>query len=426
MRKEDLNLPVIEWSATTVTLYDPQSRQYHVGASIKELVPFMGSAKSAIVTLSRRSSYVRTLRVPDAPKAQVAQVIQLQLPGILPIPAGEIAFDFRLSKESSSEGRLAIIAAVSATTLMHIRSECKSLGVEPTIVVPVAFGSWLLAQSLDLTQCAVVEHVTEGLAIDIIADGDLRYTRVVPFPKNNEGIESEVCRTFSVAKVPCSHIVAAAGLTFDGADTTVASRSLDVFGSGLLGRLDINIELPEAVENRKKKALYVRGRTAVIIWLAAVILGLFLLQNRSDMAAKVAAGLTHYNSSQKQLTKVLGSTKAQATSENTLSGTLLTAFQPAQQPSDVIAAFSKYINPAKMWIGGFTFERGKPLMLRGTALDSDTVASYVASLDLEPRFRDVKMVFANNGTVENKSVVEFSVQAHVIGNLPITTSGGVH
>jgi hypothetical protein len=423
MRKEDLNLPVIEWSTSTVTLYDPQTRQYHVGASIKELVPFMGSAKRVVVALSRRSSFVRTLRVPDAAKSQVAQVIQLQLPGLLPIPAGEIAFDFKLSKEVTSEGRMAIVAAVSVANLTQIRSECKSLGVEPTLIVPVAFGSWLLAQSLDLTQCAVVEHVNEGLAIDIVSDGDLRYTRVVPFPKNNEGIESEVCRTFSVAKVPCSHIVAAGGLTFAGADTTVASRSLDVFGSGFLTRLDINIELPDAVEARKKKSLYVRGRTAIMIWLAAIVLGLVLLQFRSDLADQVASGMAHYNSSHNQLDKTLASVKSKATSEEALQSTLLTAFQPAQLPSDVVAAFSKWVNPSKMWIGGFTFERGKPLLLRGTAMDSDTVAAFVQALAIDPRFRDVKLVFANNGTVENKPVVEFSIQAHVIGNLPVNTSG---
>jgi Fimbrial assembly protein (PilN) len=423
MRKEDLNLPVIEWSASTVTLYDPQTRQYHAGSSVKELVPFMGSAKKAVVTLSRRSSFVRTLRVPDATKAQVAQVIQLQLPGILPIPAGDIAFDFRLAKDSSSEGRMAIVGAVSANTLKQILLEFKALGIEPTVVVPVAFGSWLLSQSLDLTQCAVVEHVTEGLAIDVIADGDLRYTRVVPFPKGSEAIEAEVCRTFSVAKVPCSHIVAAAGLSFEGADTTVATRTLDVFGSGFLTRLDINIELPDTVDTRRKKSLYVRGRTAVVLWVAAVVLGLFLLQSRSDMAASVAAGMAHYNSSSKQLNTILSSTKSKATSEEDLQKTLLTAFQPAQNPSDVISALSKWIDPKKMWIGGITFERGKALLMRGTAMDSDTVAAYVQDLAIDPRFRDVKLVFANNGTVENKPVVEFSVEAHVMGNIPVSTTG---
>src|ERR1700744_733918 len=104
MAKEELNCPVFEWSASRVTLYDPVARQYHSGANIAEVAPRISTGQAVVVALSRRSSFLRTIRVPDVPKAQVAQVLQIQLPGQLPIPAQDIAFDFRLTNSVTEEG----------------------------------------------------------------------------------------------------------------------------------------------------------------------------------------------------------------------------------------------------------------------------------------------------------------------------------
>jgi hypothetical protein len=418
MKKEESSLPVIEWSGKQVTAYDPASRKYYSASSIGEVAPLI-SSKRVILALSRRSSFVRTVRVPDAPKEQVQQVLSIQLPGLLPISAADIAFDFRLTKAMNEDGRLAVVGAVSTETLRQVHKDLREAGLQAAAVVPVALGSGLLAHSLSLEACAVTEKSAEGLAIDIISEGELRYSRTVPVPKQSEGIAEEVCRTFNVAHISCSTNVAAGGLNFEGADTLVAARPLEALSAGLISKLDVNIEMPEAVELRRKKAQNAKASTVLFLWLGAIVTGAVVYLTRTDDAAAIVTANARYSNSKKQLNAALSRSKLELADQSTLQGALATAFTPAQSPSDVITEFGNKMPSAKMWTSGFTYERGKPLLLRGTALDSDSVAAYVQSLAVDPRFRDVKLVFANNGMIENHPIVEFSLQVHVMGNLPL-------
>lgn len=430
MRKDETHLPVIEWSASRVTAYDPATHQYHVGKNLAEVAPLLTGPRKAIVALSRRSSFMRTARVPDAPKEQVQQVLRIQMANLVPIPATDIAFDFRLSKSVNEEGRLAIIGAVSTDALSQVNRDLKEAGIAAAAIAPVAFGSALLAQSLSLETCAIVEQSPEGLAIDIIADGELRYSRTVPIPADSDGIAEEVCRTFNVARVSCGHIVAAGGLAFSGADSMVKAHPLEAFAACPIPRLGINIELPETLELRRRKAQSSKARTAVFFWLAVAVAGFYVYADRTDASAKIASDNARYLSTKKQLDSATEKLKGDIANESVLQTALANAFSPAQLPSDVIAEFTNKMPSDKMWTTGFTFERGKPLLIRGTALDSDSVAAYVQDLAIDPRLRDVKLVFANNGMIENKPIVEFSLQVHVMGNLPLNnplkSTGGSH
>jgi len=424
MSKERLNLPVIEWSPSRVTVYDPQTRHYATGANVSEVAHYIEGAKTVVVALSRRSSFIRTVRVPDAPKAQIAQVLKLQLSTLLPIAGNEAAYDFRLTKDVNSEGRLAVIAAVQSETLRQVNRELKAAGLTAYCIVPTAFGSWLLTRTLEIPKCAVVEHTPEGLAIDIVADEELRYTRVVPFPPDAEEIEAEICRTFSIAHVPCSTIVATAGLTFHGADTTVATRPLEIFSTPLLSKLNLDIELPEAIESRERKAVAVRARVAILMWVAVFVVGLYVFTDRADAAAKAKAAQSIFLVVTAKLKSKDASYKLQLADDNKMQTDLETAFHPAQHMSDLLAVISNEA-PANVWLTGITLERGKQVLVRGTAMTSEQVASYVQTLAAEPRLRDVKLIFANNATIEQTPIVQFSIQAHAVGNLPIVyTAGG--
>jgi hypothetical protein len=354
----------------------------------------------------------------------------MQIANLVPIAATDIAFDFRLSKSVNEEGRLAIIGAVSTDTLSQVTRDLKEAGIPAAAIVPVAFGSALLAQSLSLETCAIVEQSSEGLAIDIVADGELRYSRTVPFPTDADGISEEVCRTFNVARVTCSHIVAAGGLVFAGADSMASAHPLEAFSAVPIPRVGINIEPPEAIELRRKKAEGSQARLAVAFWFAAVLAGFYVYTDRVDTSSKIASENAKYIFTKKQLDGSLDKLKSEIATQTGLQTALSTAFNPAQLPSDVTAELTDKMPTDKMWTTGFTFERGKPLLIRGTALDSDTVAAYVQDLAIDPRFRDVKLVFANNGMIENKPIVEFSLQVHVMGNLPLNdpfkSTGGSH
>jgi Tfp pilus assembly protein PilN len=83
-------------------------------------------------------------------------------------------------------------------------------------------------------------------------------------------------------------------------------------------------------------------------------------------------------------------------------------------------ALASALAPSDVWLTGVTFERGKPLLVRGTALSGASVAAYLQSLSGQSRFRDVKLVFANDATIETTQVQQFSISAHAVGNLPLT------
>ncbi len=64
-------------------------------------------------------------------------------------------------------------------------------------------------------------------------------------------------------------------------------------------------------------------------------------------------------------------------------------------------------------------ERGKPLTFRGTAISDQAVKTFLDGLAVTDRLREVKLLFANNATIEETPVVNFSVQATLVGNLPM-------
>jgi hypothetical protein len=82
--------------------------------------------------------------------------------------------------------------------------------------------------------------------------------------------------------------------------------------------------------------------------------------------------------------------------------------------------------PEGVWLTGINVERGKEVTIRGVSTTNDGVTKYANALNAyldpasgEPRMRNAKFLFATGGSVEKKPVVEFSLSAFPIGNLPI-------
>ena len=98
--------------------------------------------------------------------------------------------------------------------------------------------------------------------------------------------------------------------------------------------------------------------------------------------------------------------------------TLRRAFQPAQPLSDISAVVDDSLPPGA-WLTGLTVERGKPLDLRGTAKTAGDVTRLVNALSASPRFRDVRLVFANSALIGKVPVIQFNVSAVCVGNLPM-------
>jgi len=57
--------------------------------------------------------------------------------------------------------------------------------------------------------------------------------------------------------------------------------------------------------------------------------------------------------------------------------------------------------------------------VRGTAMTSGEVASFVDTLGSSPRFANVKLIFANSALIGTAQVIQFNVTADCVGNLPM-------
>jgi Tfp pilus assembly protein PilN len=410
-------MPILLWSANRVELYDPIATTRLAGETIADLGPSMPPQLGA-VALSRRSAFLRSLKLPSVGAPELRQILSLQIGQHFPVPAGELAFDFLVSDVVDSDGRLTTVGAVRSETLRTIQADLAAVKSRAERVVPVAFGSLLLAESLNLKHCAVVETTSEGLGIDIIAEGVLRYSRLAPQPRSQQEIDAEVCRTFSVAGVPCGPVVAAGGLMLDSAETKTSVTPLEMLAKAYSPGLLINIELPEAVAQRQRQKERARMRMAGILWAAAIILGIFVYFERSDAAAEARRRQTRADTELRQTRSTLAVAQGRVREAEALQATLDRAFQPAQRMTDVVVALGNYA-PAGAWLTGLTAERGKPVSVRGIARQNEAVSQYLQFLSAEPRFRDVRLVFANNTTIEETAVVQFSVTGHAVGNLPL-------
>lgn len=404
---------VLEWSPGGVTLFNPSTRKTARFHNIREASSSVSG--DLVVALGRRTSFIRTARLPDAAKDDVAKILSLQLGQLFPMQPSEASTDFVLTENRSLEGRLAVVAAVRTDLLRQVTAELQSAGLIPKAIVPVALGSALVAQAVSRPECAVVRESEDGLCIDVVHEGELRASRVAPMVRDAAWIEGEVCRSFAALKLPCAESVASAGFQFAGADITTEHSDLGCLSTAELG---LNLELPEHVAKRARAKLEKMKRLALLLWVAALGYAAVIFDQRSTDAAIIAKGDRRWVSQISSLKKLRDQASKASGQLGTVATALDMAFDAKQPLPDVIKVLATEM-PPNVWVTGLTVERGKPVLIRGTATNGPAVQKYLAALSAQDRFRDAKLIFANDGTIESTNVVNFSMSAHVVGNLPL-------
>ncbi|RYG45548.1 hypothetical protein EON79_12370 [bacterium] len=396
----------IEWSPQTVDVYDGSVR--HRAA---DLSAFRG--KAALLALGRRSVFFRTTRLPNVAREAMRPILALKLGDLFPIPSSEIAFDYLLTEDVNESGRLVVVCAAPADTLRKAQEALRAAGIEPVRSVPVAFGSAsLVAQG----SAAVIEEAVEGYGIDIVEAGTVRYSRVVPL---NSNVAAEACRTSTAAGLPCGDLVAAGGAVFPESDRNVPDSSL----SSLLRHIpQLDLRLAEEVAKERGDRQRRQVRQAGLFLLASVVLAIFAFNDYDTAAGKAKSEIAQQTRFVTQAEKTRKEAEARAAELAKLQETLNKSFAPAQTPADIISAATA-LAPKGLWLGGFAVERGKAVQIRGTATRSAAVSEYVNALEDSPRFRNAKLQFSNDAEVAEKPVIQFSIEAFPVGNLPIAQTG---
>ncbi|HWD37545.1 MAG TPA: PilN domain-containing protein [Fimbriimonas sp.] len=404
---------VIEWSPKRIVAYDVQARSMKSYDDPK-LLPYAG--RTALLAISRRSVFVRAARVPNAAPEDIRTVVQVKLAELFPVPPTDLAYDFLLLPDINAEGRLAMIVAMPVSELRKAKEQMASAGIKVLRTLPVALGSAMLAESLGLKDAAVVEKMDEVASVDIVTGGVLRYSRVVA---PTAPIEVEISRTFNAAGLTCTSVIAAGGVQVGEADVSSLSTALEALALSNPDRLKIDLQLPETVAARELAARKRRQMVAGLFLAVSLGISYNAWSSYLDEKARIDQEKANYVKNLVPITKEQKDEEAFAAKQRSIEATLAHAFAPAQKMGDIVLEAAN-LAPSDVWLTGFNLERGKELTLRGTSKTEEGIPAYVAALNNDRRFRNVKLVNSNHGEIEKIPVVEFNISAFPIGNLPIT------
>lgn len=404
---------VLEWSPEEVRAYWPGNRTMKTGATIADATD-RRTASRALVLVSRRSSFIRSTRLPNVGGRDLQMLVKNSLPGLVPLPPTELAFDVHQSGDMNNEGRLTLISAMLNAYLTRINAEAKEAGISIAGVVPAGFAASMIAQRVGLRDAAVVEEVAGGLNIDLVSDGLIRYSRLA-MPAGD--MATEVARTYAAAGLPEAEVIVAGE---SGLESRYHSQltSIKAAAEFDIRRLPMNLELTSEIDRRLEKELQSRRRLALYILVAAVCAAAYIFDGRYDQYSRVSAQVAKTTKALKDANDKVALQTKRIQRVTPIMQLVGRGFEPPQHLVDVLRIVSNDA-PDGMWLSGVSLERGKPFTVRGAALNAEAVTTYLAKLGAEPRLRDVKLVFAQDAVIASQPIVQFSVQGFPVGNLPL-------
>ncbi|WP_395091301.1 PilN domain-containing protein [Armatimonas sp.] len=384
----------LEWAPGTVLAMDRADNRRARGADISELGRFIRGHKEALVGVSRSCVFLKTLRLPKATPEELRRLLNLRLGQLFPVPASDLAFDAIQTEDQNAEGWLTLVAAMRAQDLVQLRMELAQAGLKATRIFPVALAAPAIAARPD---ALVVDKLPTGINLDVVQGGIVRFSRMAP-EDANLGMEAQ--RTLMAAGA--------------GPLDAVRGRTLEA----LHFAPEFSFALNEDRAKESKKRLGDKSRLSLLLLVSSFLLAGYIWVTRTEAQATVDKSKASWDGKLKKLTAIRDAEQAKAGRALLVRESLNRAFMPAQPLSDIIKAASNTL-PEGVWLIGMNTERGKPLQLRGTAKTGQQVAQLVNSLSVSPRFRDVKLVFANGGKIEETPIVQFNVAATAVGNLPM-------
>lgn len=413
MARSNLPAPVLEWSPQHVTLFDPATNSFHSGRSITDLETYLSGKKNVIVALSRRTAFLKSIRVPNVGKPEVVQSLKYQVAQHVPLTAEETAYDVILTEDLDTEGRRAILCAARTNKLREIHAGLQRIGAAAQGVTLAALGAAFVASDAGAKDAEVVQDTAEGLAIDVVSGGFVVASRVVA--PGEVDLHAEIYRACTLAGRTPQFGIGAGGYEGPGLGSQGESNLAALARHGLAGIL---LEPPEAQAARSQQSLRRRQRLVAILAAACLGMGFYVWDEYQTKANEIRDLASNYQKRRTEAQNQVQQVTLQLASLEKKREVLDEAFEPAQPFGDVLTVVAQ-ISPTGLWFTGVNLERGKPLILRGTAMNDAAVKGFLDALAADDRFREVKLVFANEATIEETPVVQFSVSAHVVGNLPI-------
>ena len=387
------------------------TRETAEAARLSDLGPILTGYGRPLIGVGRRDVFLKSVRLPKADPDDLRRILGVQLGQLFPLPPDQLSFDFFQTADQTAEGCLTVVAAMRGEDLKRLEADLKSAGLTAARILPVALGAPAVAGSAGQTDALVLEAGSAGLALDVVRGGVLVFSRVVPGASDPE---CEATRTLAAAHAGALPVVTVGEAGLPGA--------LPGFGSALSFLHEsppFAFRLAEDRSREGKKQAGERTRLAVLLALSALLLVALVWADRQAASAAVKRRQGALARQLTLLRSVQDADAADALKVTAVQDVLGRAFDPTQPLGDIVAVVGDRL-PAGVWLSGLSVERGKPLQIRGTATAPGDVPRVVHTLDADPRFRDVRLVFANSVTIGKARLVEFDVSAVCVGNLPLS------
>ena len=405
---------IIEWSPGHVLAYQPGNGSVKLGETVAIATDGLPTS-NVLVAISRRTSFVRTTRVPNASYDDVGLILRNQLGNLFPLSGNDLAYDFQLTDDITAEGRLALVAAIPAESLRQLQEECREAGLKIGATVPAALGSVELMNSIGLKDSAVVQVDEQGASIDVVTHGVLRYSR---WTSATRDVPAEVRRTFAAAGIEQLPVLAAGGSSLP-ADHHSSKSTLVGLAQIDLAKPPLNIELGETRALRAAKANAATMRSAAAVLVAGIAIAVFFGFDRYDAIKKTKVAVDSQAVVATKAKQIADKAKSDVAAQTAELAVVNRGFQPAQRFWEVLAIITQKA-PIGVWLTGVSMERGKPFVIRGTAMTNGLISAYSQELaGREDRFRNVKLLYSTNTSIENRPVVLFSITGFPTGNLPL-------
>ncbi|MBC8137847.1 MAG: PilN domain-containing protein [Fibrella sp.] len=404
----------IEWAPDRVRAMDIANGRLAEGVSLSTLTSVTQGHTAALVGVDRGRVFMRTVRLPKAATEDLRRIIGIQTAQSFPIPAEQLTFDFIQTGDTNADGTLTIVAAVRSADLRRIRSELEEVSLTPSRILPISLSAIAVAAQAGAgADALVVEQVTGGCTLDVVGGGVVLFSRVTAATRD---LSSEIRRTLAAAGADDLPVVAV-----NLAESALPGALPATQGSlALLHRAPetFAFELEEDRVTAGKRRVSARMRLASLMLASAILLAVLIWADRSDALAVVRRSEGTWTRQLSRLRSIRNTEVERAQRATAIHTNIERAFEPAQPVSDVATVIGDVL-PQGAWLTGLNIERGKVLQIRGTALTTDHVARFVDTLGANRRFRDVKLVFANEARIAEKPVVQFNVTAVAVGNLPL-------
>jgi Tfp pilus assembly protein PilN len=402
---------IIEWDREWVRVHFCDSSTTKEGQNLESIDGING--KTAILLLSRRLILQRSIALPDAQKSDVLVALKMKIADVFPIPANELAFDYIPTTEKNDHGRVCNVFAARISDINEVIALCTKQGIVIQQIVPAQALTIKVSEQNAVASGIFAERFGDLVNLDVYRYGDLVSSKIVTL----DLLDNEVARMKALTGEGTKTY--SYNVSLDGTEVKLPSPFINGFNQS---GLTLDLEPEEYRTTRDDKIRKTKHRNCYLLFLAGLAIAALVGDDYLTRTNALDAQKARYEKKTKNLTAITTADEAKAAVKKPAADLLTKAFEPAQAPSDVVKVVSGLL-PQDTWLTGVTFERGKPIQIRGTSKKSELVSAYLVELGKQPRFRDVRLAYLNSGDIEGVPTVQFSINAFPVGNLPIVDQG---